>query len=378
MDLRPYKPTSAQLQLATHLACRGLLCYQPFVFSDDLQTGAGYEFAKIAEGAGLVYCARPPDQYRGNPSVERHLIDPVLRHEFAECNQRLRVLYETMIDIVEEHVGPASNLTMADIGCCSGYFPLSYARRGAKRAVGFDLVDYSPSFRLLNEILGTHAEFRHKGYAGTTQGMDEADRFDVVYSIAVLVHLSDPLQHLAFLGRMAKRAIVVWTWTSEGEEDELVIRYKSVNRYYKDSRFPYCFDVMQISPGLLKRSLELMGFTEIHQISNQPGGMPDEWFLRHRGYLAVRPQQRADAVEGADHVESSDAFGMADSVPRLVRSIKSYNIVSLRGRFWGVPHALGPMDLTHMKVDELPGVIGGRSPDEVEAKILAADAPRKE
>ena len=76
MDLRPYKPTAAQIELATDLACRGLLCYQPFIFSDELQTGAGFEFAQIAEFAGLVYCTNPPKKYRGNRDVERHLIDP--------------------------------------------------------------------------------------------------------------------------------------------------------------------------------------------------------------------------------------------------------------------------------------------------------------
>ena len=41
--------------------------------------------------------------------------------------------------------------------------------------------------------------------------------------------------------------------------------------------------------GLLRKSLELMGFTEIHQIHNRPDGMPDYWFNRQRGYLAIRP-----------------------------------------------------------------------------------------
>jgi hypothetical protein len=104
------------------------------------------------------------------------------------------------------------------------------------------------------------------------------------------VHLSDPLQHLAFLGRIARKAILVWTYTSENEEDELVIRYPAANRYYTSRTFPHCFDIMQISPGLLKRSLELMGFTEIHQIRNRPAGMPDYWFDRNRGYLAIRPE----------------------------------------------------------------------------------------
>jgi hypothetical protein len=40
---------------------------------------------------------------------------------------------------------------------------------------------------------------------------------------------------------------------------------------------------------LLRKSLEEMGFTEIHEIANRPDGMPEEWFRLHRGYLALRP-----------------------------------------------------------------------------------------
>lgn len=318
MDLRPYKPTHGQLELATDLACRGLLCYQPFILSDDLQTGAGFEFAQKAEFAGLVYCPNPPLKYRGNRDVERFLIDPAKFEQFAEYNQRLKVLYETFIDEIENRVGPINRLSFLDVGCCSGYFPLSFALRGSPLAVGFDRVDYSATFELLNDILGTNARFVYKPYRGKefvpgnrvgwlkglrhrleelnpfkVQYQNPNDeylptQFDVVISIAVLVHLSDPLHHLAYLGELARKAILIWTFTS-GEESDLVIRFHSYNRYYPEDKFPFCFDVMQISPPLLRKSLELMGFTEIHQIRNQPQGMPDYWFNQQRGYLAIRP-----------------------------------------------------------------------------------------
>ena len=368
MDLRPYKPTPDQIQLAKDLACRGLLCYQPFIFSDELQTGAGYEFAKNAEGAGLVYCADPPPQYRGNAAVERHLIDPALKNDFAECNRQLRVLYETIIDSVERHVGPIPTLTMADVGCCSGYFPLSFAKRGAKRAVGYDVIDYSPTFELLNKILGTKAEFSNKGYSGEKQGIDGAGTFDVVFSIAVLVHLSDPLHHLAFLGKIAKKAIVVWTYTSEDPDDQMSIHYKSVNRYYEHARFPFCFDINQMSPGLLKKSLELMGFTELYPFENHPDGMPDQWFKRQRGYVAVRPDNLSNA-NSAPAPYVAETFNSLDPTPRLVRSFEGYNIVFVRGHYWGIAQALGPMDLTRVNVAELPGVIRGTSTEELITKI---------
>lgn len=369
MDLRPLHPTAAQIETAKDLACRGLLCYQPFIFSDELQTGAGYEFATGKEGAGLVHCANPPAQFIGSPPVERLLIDGAIKEEFAAHNQALRSLYESMVDLVDRHAGPIAELTMADIGCCAGYFPLTFARRGAKRAVGYDLVDYTPTYELLNGILQTRAEFVHQGYIAESQRIKDVEHFDVALSIAVLVHLSDPLQHLAFLGSIAKRAIFVWTLTSApGDQDEesMIIKYHSVNRYYEHTKFPFCFDVTQISPGLLKKSLEMMGFTEIYELEHRADGMPERWFRNHRGYLGVRPDP---AKSAANPVPSQ--LGLADSIPRLVRAIADYNIVSLRGQFFGVPKALGPLDLTTVEVEKLPGIIIGGSPDDVATKIRA-------
>jgi hypothetical protein len=369
MDLRSYHPTASQIDTAKDLACRGLLCYQPFILSDDFETGAGYEFITGKEGAGLVYCPDPPSKYVSRPPVQRLLIDSAIKDDFTARNQSLRVLYESMVDLMDKHAGPISGMTMADIGCCAGYFPLAFAKRGAKRAVGYDLVDYGPTFKLLNAILQTKAEFVHQGYIPESQRIKGVDTFDVVISIAVLVHLSDPLQHLALLGSIATRAIFVWTLTSDvGDTDEetMTIKYRSVNRYYEHSKFPFCFDVTQISPGLLRKSLEMMGFSDIYELKNVPGGMPDGFFKSHRGYLGVRPDLSKNAGKPKE-----EEMGMADSIPRLIRAVADYNVVSLRGQFWGIPQALGPLDLTTVEVEKLPGVIAGVSPDEVVAKIRA-------
>ena len=366
MDLRAFNLTDKQLSEATHLACRGLLCYQPFIFSDTLMTGAGYEFAEIAEGAGLVYCKDVPQEYIGNASVNRHLIDlskdNFILEKFIDRNQQLRNLYETMIDLVEAKVGPINELTVADIGSCSGYFPLSFSKRGAKQAVGYDVIDYTPTYKLLNSILGANAEFRHRAYVseqGKIEGSDQ-DKFDVVFSIAVLVHMSDPLKHLAYLGQMARKAIVVWTYTSEDEKD-MVLRFQSVNRYYHDKKFPHCFDVVQLSPELLRRSLELMGFTEIYPIENTPDGMPEYWFNRHRGYLAIRNDKKSTSDDTRwSHEELEKDFGPVPGVqaPQLLNSINGYNIVAFRGMFLGIPQTLGAIDLTELSESEITALDG--------------------
>jgi hypothetical protein len=198
-------------------------------------------------------------------------------------------LYDSFIDEIDRVVGPIANLTVADVGTCCGYFPISFARRGARRSVGFDAADYSPTFGLLNEICGTKAEFIHRAYDGPSGKIPGADVFDVVVSSALLVHLSDPLHHLAFLGSIARKALLVWTYTDGVEGDDmLTIRYHAANRFYS-TPFPYCFDIVSISAGLLQKSLELLGFKEIHRLRN-PGdnALLDYWFKVDCGYLAVR------------------------------------------------------------------------------------------
>ena len=166
MDLRNRHPSTEQMQKAVDLVGRGLLCYQPFIFSDDFETGAGLEFLS-AEFDGMVYMAKPPQRYLESPEIRRFLIDPAKREQFAQANRRLRVLYESFIEAVEAKLGPASGYSFAEVGCCSGYFPVSFARRGSPRAAGFDRVNYGPSFDLLNGILGTNARFVHRPYRVT-------------------------------------------------------------------------------------------------------------------------------------------------------------------------------------------------------------------
>lgn len=204
----------------------------------------------------MVYAKTLPAKV--NPEsegVKRHLIDPAILPDFQVYNRQLDDLYQSMIGLVTDNLGDPSKLTFADVGSCTGYFPLAFSQLGAKESVGFDSVDYSRTYNLMNDILGTDADFRNIPYRGDIGGIEGAGTFDVVCSIAVLVHLSDPLAHLAhlahlaFLGRTARKALLVWAYTTEYADDDMIIEYKTVNRYYEHSSFLFCFDVMQISPA---------------------------------------------------------------------------------------------------------------------------------
>jgi hypothetical protein len=49
---------------------------------------------------------------------------------------------------------------------------------------------------------------------------------------------------------------------------------------------------------------------------------------------------------------------------------EGYNIVAYEGWVYGMPHALGPIDLTQVDVIEMPGVIRDVSRDAVESEVI--------
>ena len=57
-------------------------------------------------------------------------------------------------------------------------------------------------------------------------------------------------------------------------------------------------------------------------------------------------------------------------MPILLATIESYNIVTYEGWVYGIPHALGPLDLTEVDLIGMPGVIRDVSRDVVESEIL--------
>jgi hypothetical protein len=59
--------------------------------------------------------------------------------------------------------------------------------------------------------------------------------------------------------------------------------------------------------------------------------------------------------------------------PILLRTMpeEGYDVISYEGWIYGMPHALGPIDLTEIDVLEMPGVIRDMSRDAVENEILA-------
>jgi hypothetical protein len=66
--------------------------------------------------------------------------------------------------------------------------------------------------------------------------------------------------------------------------------------------------------------------------------------------------------------------------PVLMGTMESegYNIISYEGWVYGMPHELGPIDLTQVDVIEMPGVIRDVSRDAVESEVISRSKGKRQ
>ena len=320
MDLRPLITSKKQIEEARRLALRGLLSYQPYIFSDDFATGAGLSIlAGHLTEPPAVYCKDATANDTDPAFFAREFAKENQREEFFAANESMRRFYDGMVDQIAKAVGPLDDMSVLDVGCNTGYFPLAFARRGARQAKGIDRIDYSPTVALLNDICGTSVQFANWNYDGS---LTAPEQYDLVLSVAVLVHLSEPLRHLAWLGSSARKALMVFTPFHRATQyaalrqsplldsadqsalrnsapanaaPDYSIKFHTVNRYYEHDKFPLCFDVTTVSEQLLRLAFEKMGFTQIIEITAGEHTMPPGWAGVHLGLLGLREDVAAAA-----------------------------------------------------------------------------------
>jgi hypothetical protein len=116
-----------------------------------------------------------------------------------------------------------------------------------------------------------------------------------------------------------------------------------------------------------------------------PHGLPIDWRDPERASLPgvltshslTEITKRIYAITGyetrkADTTEVRRGLGAAEVTnltPTLVGALNGYNIVSYEGWFYGIPQALGPLDLTEVDIISYPGIVRDVSRDVVEGEI---------
>ena len=131
MDLRSLIRSPRQIEEARRLALQGLLSYQPYIFSDTFAVGAGLSIvAGHLKDPPAVYCADATADDTDPDFFAREFAKESQRTEFFSANEAMRRFYDGMVDQIADVVGPLNELSVLDVGCNTGYFPLAFARRG--------------------------------------------------------------------------------------------------------------------------------------------------------------------------------------------------------------------------------------------------------
>jgi len=275
MDLRRFNLTKEQV-----LEAKQFLGYQPFIISDNVQTGNGYACV-YGEGSPVV--------------MEKDNVSEDEWGKFTEANARMRKMYDDWIDATCAVVGDLSNLSVVDTACNEGYFLYRFWERGIRKCVGYDRGDMTPAINLLNQITGYKIRFVHEPYNPLTHKIKDCDKYDIAVSSAIMCHLSDPLYYISFLASITRKALLLHTRVSE--EDGYIVSYGKANKYYKEDPFPVCFDNdVTISRGLFFESLRLAGFAHIQEMEYSDEWLPWDWYRWQKPLIALKGESVADAA----------------------------------------------------------------------------------
>jgi hypothetical protein len=140
--------------------------------------------------------------------------------------------------------------------------------------------------KVLNSITGTSVSFLNRAYSSRTHSARIYRRYDVVVASAIMCHLPDPLNFLAFLGSLADEALFFWGQMIDS--DEYLVGFNQPNRFGREP-FPWGFDDnTRLSTGLFRKSVELMGFREIVELPHRDAWLPAQWYAPHRAWLCKR------------------------------------------------------------------------------------------
>jgi predicted O-methyltransferase YrrM len=376
MDLRNKNLSSEDIERAKRLIVEKQFWYQPFIFSNPLEVGEGQNFCDRYSKSSNVYWEGSDIQ------IQSDLADD-LSH-FRECNNKLRKLYEYYLDVLVSNLGnDIHDLEFAEVGCNSGYFLHGLALRGAKKCKGYDMGNFKQAFEWFNHVFGLHNEFHFAEWDKLNHCLNHVDFpvVDVTLTAHVLVHLPDPLHHLAYLCDHTKKAIFILTFFNQ--HTDLSLSFGNPSKYIHDLDYPVNFDNgVSFSVPLLELALKQSGFEEIIQVDH-PEYLDDVWnedFGRQvfdfpveaKAFIAFRTKDVKTALSKRQDQKHSSyrSTSRESSEPALLGSFLNYNLVQYTGSIYGLPQSIGHVHLPDKTEEERLGFINGKSEEEVKILIL--------
>lgn len=229
MDLRSYSiPSNIDDILRDHQR-RGLIWYQPFIFSDSAIVGTGAAWNNTI-GIRKYICT--------NEDPER------VRKVFLDENLRLGEWYGELVAMAMA-CSPASQAFL-DLGCNVGHFSFQVTAAG-KQATGVDV--WKTCYDFVSEITGTSFEYLNERYDSASHQVHAlaGRKFDFVFAAAIQTHLSDPHFFMSYTNRIARHGMLYTTPVIAGTEPMLRLRITAGRR---NREVPERFEFLPTVPAM--------------------------------------------------------------------------------------------------------------------------------
>ena len=360
MDLRG-KLTDLDLEEVKNLILKNDLSYQPYIFSDSLETGAGQrmqdgmEKYKGENKGGRIY-------WNGAPlDIKERLKDKMVDNQdhFRKCNSEYRKMNDYFIDsVINVLGGNISKYSFAELGCNSGYFLHCLALRGAAKCIGYDVGPFEDVFSFFNRILNIKNEFHYSDWdpsTHNTSGMPLSE-VDVFWSSAVTCHVSNPIEHITHLCDHSRVGIFLWVPKNNVEDN--AITYGNPGELSNRFSWPFNLDKdVKLSAPLVKMILKESGFGDIHEI-DCPDNLSDSWksiFSSSMCCFAFRDRDIKSALYLRDHPKSNP-----DESKAILRKegYKGFNILFFEKIFYGLLQTEGRFDIKKVGQDDYKCFVG--------------------
>ncbi len=198
-------------------------------------------------------------------------------------------------DRLKNHIQPLAGRVILDVGCGNGYYAWRMAGAGASLVVGLD-----PSRLFEMQYAAIRRYVPQPNVYVLPLGIEHLpshlQAFDTVFSMGVLYHRREPLEHLAVL-RDALRPggeLVLETLVLEGEKEQVLVpkdRYAQMRNVWA---IPSC--------GTLKLWLAKCGFDDIRIVDVTPTTVEEQrrtdWMTKHSLADFLDPADSTKTIEG--------------------------------------------------------------------------------
>jgi len=137
---------------------------------------------------------------------------------------------------VSKHIKPLKNKRVLDVGAGNGYFTLRMVMEGANRALGIEpFLLFNYQFRAIKSMIASPLNALLLPIK--LEEMPKAPLFDTVFSMGVLYHQRDHMEHLSQLHEMMTpdAELVIETLVVEDPEDYILVpkgRYAQMRNVY--------------------------------------------------------------------------------------------------------------------------------------------------